>query len=994
MRSANRLGVRLVVCLLLAGSVMLSSPALADSSEEQAVASKSPTTVSASTSKSSSAKKSKFADFKKTVEDAKKYEGLFTLYHKDDKLYAEIKPSMYNKELIAPIAIARGMASAGTPLNFGDEWILYFRRVGDKIQLVRKNIHYQAPKNTPLEKAVKQNFTDSVLKALPIVSMAPGGAPLVDLSNIFFTDFAQLGIGSIDRSRTSWHKVKAFKDNIELQVEATFSSGRFGFSYFGMDDGVIDRRGVTLIIHYSLTKRPEAGYKPRFADQRVGHFISATKDFGSKKSDTTFVRRINRWRLEKADPKAKLSPPKKQLVWWVEDNVPHEYRPYVEEGILEWNKAFRKIGFRNAIGVRWQNEGDEFDPEDTNYCTFRWITTPYTFAMSGLRADPITGEMIDGDVIFDASWVRVWKDEYALLMGAPVPTGASDADQLPQSLLGVGEVLSPMMAIKQGYGLPLPSQNYQLDTQFNEHGEPMNAPILVPSSHGPLHTLLSKRLAGGKFNSCQCAVAKRHEYRLAAMVLAAKASGDDKPDDDKPDDEKADEDKDSEDKVADKEDDNEIELPEELIGQAIKEVVMHEVGHSLGLRHNFKASTMLSLDEINDTEITREKGIVGSVMDYSPLNISRKGEKQGDFASTTIGPYDYWAIEYAYKPISGNEEKELKKIAARSPEPDLTYATDEDLYSSNDPYVNAYDLGDDPLAYVMGRVELAADLLGEIEDSVVRDGESWARLRTAFSVLVGQYANAAYVGSSYLGGQHISRDFKGGDDTRDPVVPVSGAEQRKALDFVVDNILSDQAFRFSPQLLRRLTSEHWYHWGSRMMFGGSDVNVYDRVLRIQQIVLRQCFDPGVLRRLQNQQLMLDEVDDGENEPLRISEVFSTLTDNIWSELTDAQGELECSIIRRNLQRDHLSRLNKLVIGNRRNPYGDLFGFVIFFGSSSSYPADARSLARAHLVKIHGRIEAVLDKEGLEIEEATRAHLEESHDLIEKVLDARLESNRS
>ena len=119
---------------------------------------------------------------------------------------------------------------------------------------------------------------------------------------------------------------------------------------------------------------------------------------------------------------------------------------------------------------------------------------------------------------------------------------------------------------------------------------------------------------------------------------------------------------------------------------------------------------MLSLAEINDTEITRKKGIAGSVMDYNPLNISRKGEKQGDYATTTIGPYDYWAIEYAYKPFSSGEEKELKKIAARSPEGDLTYATDEDLYSSNDPLVNAYDLGDDPLAYVIDRVALAAEL--------------------------------------------------------------------------------------------------------------------------------------------------------------------------------------------------------------------------------------------------------------------------------------------
>src|SRR5205085_6995947 len=97
------------------------------------------------------------------------------------------------------------------------------------------------------------------------------------------------------------------------------------------------------------------------------------------------------------------------------------------------------------------------------------------------------------------------------------------------------------------------------------------------------------------------------------------------------------------------------ELPEEFIGQAIKHVVMHEVGHSLGLRHNFKASTMLSADQLNDTAVTRAKGQAGSVMDYNPINIAPKGRKQGDYITTTLGPYDYWAIEHAYKPIDGDE---------------------------------------------------------------------------------------------------------------------------------------------------------------------------------------------------------------------------------------------------------------------------------------------------------------------------------------------------
>ncbi len=115
---------------------------------------------------------------------------------------------------------------------------------------------------------------------------------------------------------------------------------------------------------------------------------------------------------------------------------------------------------------------------------------------------------------------------------------------------------------------------------------------------------------------------------------------------------------------------------------------MHEVGHSLGLRHNFKASTMLTADQLNDTSITHTRGLVGSVMDYNPINIAPKGKKQGDFFTTTIGPYDYWAIEYAYKPVEGDEAAELKKIAARAPEHDLGFASDEDLYLNDDPYVN------------------------------------------------------------------------------------------------------------------------------------------------------------------------------------------------------------------------------------------------------------------------------------------------------------------
>jgi hypothetical protein len=901
----------------------------------------------------------KYRDFAEVTQGAAKTEGLFTLYQKEDHLYAEIKPHQFNQPLLVPTTIARGIAQAGMPVG-DDDMVLVFQREGDKVQLIRRNIHYRAPAGTPIDKSVKQNYTDSVLMALPIVTLdhSAGNAVVIDFSDIFLTDFAQLGIGSLDRSRSRWHAVKGFPNNLELEVEATFNGG--GRHSFRGNDGIADHRGITLVIHYSLMKVPDSGYHPRAADDRVGHFLSATKDFGAPDADTNFIRYINRWRLEKADHKAKMSPPKKQIVWYVEDTVPFEYRPYVEAGIREWNKAFEKIGYRDAIAVRWQESGrDDFDPEDTNYCTFRWVTTDAGFAMSCLRANPISGEMIDGDVVFDASFVRYWKQEYALLIGtSTTANGESNA-----SALAVGDIISPILAAKMGYG---EAKANRLKGLAGLAATPtLIAPEVIPSSWGGTQWELSKHLAHGPLNYCQFHNGLHQDFSLAAMAFAdaSKPGGADK------------------------------EIPEEFIGQAIKHVVMHEVGHSLGLRHNFKASTMLTAEQLNDTTLTRAKGLVGSVMDYSPVNIAPKGKKQGDFYSTTIGPYDYWVIEYAYKPIDGDEAPELKKIATRAPERDLVYATDEDAMLNNDPLVNRFDLGSDPCQFARDRIALAADLMKNLDSLVIKDGESRARNRRALSILLQQWGNGAHLASQYIGGQEVARDHKGDKDARDPVVPIPGAKQRECLTLLVDQILSDKAFHFSPALLRRLGAERWYHWGSE---GGSGIDfpLLERILATQKIVLAQCLDPGVLSRLQNQELQAEP----NTNPLKVSEVFRALTDGIWSELKApaADGKaptVTCSTIRRNLQREYLRRLSGMVIGGSQGGFspGDRFAYA-FFADSRAVPADARALARLHLKETDERIRLVLAQKDAKIDDTTRAHLEECSHRIAKVLDAGIETS--
>jgi Met-zincin len=375
-------------------------------------------------------------------------------------------------------------------------------------------------------------------------------------------------------------------------------------------------------------------------------------------------------------------------------------------------------------------------------------------------------------------------------------------------------------------------------------------------------------------------------------------------------------------------------------------------------------------------------------MDYNPINVAPKGQKQGDYCSTTIGPYDYWAIEYAYATVMGNEEEELKKIAARSPDPDLAFATDDDLWN-NDPLVNQYDLTSDTLDFGKNRMAMAGELLKDLDRRVVKDGESWARLRTAFTSCIGQYGNGASLASEYIGGQLIRRDFKGTPKANDPVTPVPGARQREALKLLVDQILSDKTFRFSPALLRKLMTESWQDSFSL----DAGYPVYRMILNIQEIVLDHCLDADVLQRIQNQEMQSDPGSD----PLKIAEVFRSLSDGIFTELAappaaGSPSPFAISTVRRNLQREYIKRLSTMVLGPKNDSSIRSFGFVLLFGTGSTPPADARNLARLHLDEIGQQIDKLLGQQGVKVDDTTLAHLKEIRFRIDRVLKANLNAN--
>src|SRR5262249_1142796 len=225
----------------------------------------------------------RFPDFNNLVKGAKVYEGLFRLHQKDDNLFMEIKPNQLNQPILCPIAVAKGGGIGGLTLNFDEQWVLLFKRAGDKVHLVRRNVHFKARPGTPVARAVETTYTDSVLMALSIAAINPARqAVLINLNDIFMTDFAELGLGGFDSSRSVWNKVKGFPRNVELQVQATYSGGRRSLFGFHTNDSTIDARGNTVVIHYGLAELPEGGYQPRLADDRIGHFLSAVKDYSSE----------------------------------------------------------------------------------------------------------------------------------------------------------------------------------------------------------------------------------------------------------------------------------------------------------------------------------------------------------------------------------------------------------------------------------------------------------------------------------------------------------------------------------------------------------------------------------------------------------------------------------------------------------------------------------------------------------------------------------------
>ncbi len=822
-----------------------------------------------------------FADVTK---DAKEMPGLFGLWQKDDKVWLELKPDQLGPLYFLSWNVPQALGERGLYGGMmGDSHLVYFKRIGNTLQLLARNTAFTAKEGTPIAQAVAEGFSDSLLASVPVLSQPhpERKSILVEANALLFRDlpmaatqleFAFRQPYGFDAANTSFKSAASTADQATFQVSAHYALAKLMIPPVSMPGAppmpftppprtLEDVRSLFLGFQYNLAKLPAEPMRARLADDRVGHFVSTRWDFTTDFQPDERIHLVHRWRLEKADPAAALSKPKQPIVYWLDRNIPERYRETVKAGILEWNKAFERIGFKDAIEVKQQPADADWSTHDARHASVRWfLGVDAGFAIGPSMVDPRTGEILDADV-------------------------------------GMGEIFT-----RGGR------------EEFQEEIPPSTA-------------------AGTRADFCTLLAEARRELAFSADLLEARG---------------------------------ELEPgspgEEAFVRSYLKDVVMHEIGHTLGLRHNFRASTVYSDAQLGDKAFTSGHGITGSVMDYTPTNISRNGGRQGDYHMQTLGPYDYWAIEYAYAPLDPAKEKEeLARIAARGErDPLLAFGTDQEAGfgpDAMDPEVSRWDLGSDPLGYLAKRIALSQELLDRLQRRALKPGDEYKSLRRTTSVALGRMGSAASNAAKYLGGVVYVRDHAG--SPRTPLSPVTGGKQREALRLLTGSIFDMNALKLRPEFAARLTVDQFDRG-----FGGAasapDFSLSSRVLSLQKAILGQVLTPALMRRI------LDAPEKtAAKDVFRLPELFDGLGGAIWEE---ARKGAEPTGTRRGLQKEHVRQMVGLVL--RANP---------------ATPDDARALARENLRGLQGTLKAALAKPGLSRE--TKAHYQECLATLEETFKA-------
>lgn len=706
--------------------------------------------------------------FDKAIKGLPIYEGAFTLFVRKKELLMQLPESDLGKLWLLQATLGTGAMpmglQAGDPVA-SDENIDVFmwEKHEDALWLVRPNLRFRWGADDPLGLASQRSFQRAILGSFKVEQTNPlKRLLLVNVTGLFMGDVLRLaelvnaGGGSyqLDREKCEIAKVRSFKENAVVRMQLHFWSAKgptinpllelLGIASPSMLE---DPRSLPLSVTYNLWYRKDDGYMPRLFDPRVGYFTTDFFDVAKFTQPNRAEHYIERFPLKRKDPTAKTSEPVKPILWTIDPSVPPEYRQACKDGVLMWNRAFEQLGYKNAVQVQDAPDDPDYDHADGRYNVIRWTISPDisgAYAISQFRTDPFTGEILNAAITVDANYMAA-----AFAEQQNVVTPAADT----------GTALNALFRSPQ-------------------HGESVAAPLWKDERQARAERLRAMmRRHGWSRVECDFAEGLRESAAFAWHTLEAAPGG--------------------------------VKISrEDYAKQLLKETVCHEVGHCLGLRHNFTGSTELTTAQLGDDKVVATHGDTASVMDYCPVNILSALKGRGYFYTPRIGAYDMWAIRYGYGDVAGGtptaQRYGLSRISSHSGEPGLAYMTDENA-DTWDPYVVRFDNSRDPLNYIEKVMEAAARVRRYAIGKLPRPGESFEKRTTLLLSSLMESFSQGQMAVRFVGGMHASRNFKGDVGERPTLAPVDAALQRRAVNLVVRHCLSLETLAIPESVLQSLS---------------------------------------------------------------------------------------------------------------------------------------------------------------------------------------------
>eukprot|EP00013_Stygamoeba_regulata_P004690 CAMPEP_0177638960 /NCGR_PEP_ID=MMETSP0447-20121125/5767_1 /TAXON_ID=0 /ORGANISM="Stygamoeba regulata, Strain BSH-02190019" /LENGTH=1048 /DNA_ID=CAMNT_0019140957 /DNA_START=117 /DNA_END=3263 /DNA_ORIENTATION=+ len=699
----------------------------------------------------------------------------------------------------------------------------FFKKEMNNLYLCRPQLDLRTS-DDEMRAALDHSAWHGCAETLPI-KRTTGGAEnpvyMVDVSSLLLGDgFLVLDL-SFSASDPEIVDVAAFPENFDVQLECASS---------------IDETGggteITIEVELAFTLLPERAMTSRRSDDRIGYFSFSYVDLGmhsgvgegaefggvSRRLHTDEkVEVINRWRVER--PKGTGEgpvEPVKPIVYHIDPSVPARWRPWLKAGVERWNVAFEKIGFKNAVRAVLPTDADwpaDYHPADMRFSSISWMISLTEVYAEGLHTvDPRSGEIMGADIVISQGWNNVDLQKLEKIGVFDTHSSARSArSHLKQRDAARERSNKEARRSKNGkntglFATPV-RKNGRFSLKFHTTDPRESSERAAINEDHILSKFMGRHDEQSHRAPCACGM-HRHKQHNSHLHLLHNLHGAHAWANDTDEDTSARDTRDAQAVLLDiapacARGGDRAECArqlEELVGMDMADTTTHEVGHTLGLRHNFKASAGVAWENLKDPQWTKDNGITASVMDYYEMNIMADG-RQGIVINNRVGPYDEWAVEYGYSVLAGETvdgHEKLSEIAARGGKDNrLRYMTDEDDPSADgpDPLTNYYDLADNPIQFYKNRLAIVKAFLPSVRTRLMAHGESFKEFTNSVLTLISDVLSAASYLPKFIGGVDLSKAHAG--DGRPPIQPIPASQQFDALAVLLD-VLIDPAYFPSP----------------------------------------------------------------------------------------------------------------------------------------------------------------------------------------------------